>query len=128
MYAGVVHGAAQALAGPLAPDGSWPSFLAAGWLGAAVLFHAGLYYESARIQVVLAERMPEMSPADVAWLAAALRRVGMAADDWLLVAARRRLAETQRTRRRLGQRRRAAFDVHTTLAAIRALPLTDRTC
>ena len=41
-------GAAAALAGTLAEDGSWPSFLVTGWLGAAVLHGQGRLAESAR--------------------------------------------------------------------------------
>lgn len=113
--------AAEAFRAELRPDGSWPSFLAAGWHGAALLYHLGWFYEAAQIQVILAERVPEMSPADCAQMAAALRRVGLAADEWLLVAARQRLAATQRTDGGWPSDDGDAFDVHTTLAAIRAL-------
>ncbi|MCW3812840.1 hypothetical protein ONA91_00005, partial [Micromonospora sp. DR5-3] len=119
-YAGVVQAAAQALAAQLAPDGSWPSFLPAGWLAAAVLHRQQMYYESARIQAVLAERIPQMSPADVAWLAATLRRVEVGEEQWLLVAARQRLAETQRSDGGWDSDDGHQFDVHTTLRAIRA--------
>lgn len=119
-YAGVVHGAAQALADQLKPDGSWPSYLAAGWLSAAVFHRQEMFYESARIQAVLRERMPELSAANVAWLAATLRRVGVADEEWTLVAARRRLAETQRSDGGWESDDGSQFDVHTTLAAIRA--------
>ncbi|SCE77174.1 Prenyltransferase and squalene oxidase repeat-containing protein [Micromonospora viridifaciens] len=119
-YAGVVQAAAQALAAQLAPDGSWPSFLPAGWLAAAVLHRQQMYYESARIQAVLADRIPEMSPADVAWLAATLHRVEVGEEQWLLVAARRRLAETQRSDGGWDSDDGHQFDVHTTLRAIRA--------
>ncbi len=119
-YAGVVQAAAQALAAQLAPDGSWPSFLPAGWLAAAVLHRQQMYYESARIQAVLADRIPRMSPADVAWLAATLRRVDVGEEQWLLVAARRRLAGTQRSDGGWDSDDGHQFDVHTTLRAIRA--------
>ncbi|MCM0675851.1 terpene cyclase/mutase family protein [Micromonospora phytophila] len=119
-YAGVVHAAAQSLTARLRPDGSWPSFLAAGWLSAAVLHRQEMFHEAARIQVVLAERMPEMSPGDVAWLAATLRRVGIDDQDWVLLRARRRLAETQRSDGGWESDDGHQFDVHTTLAAIRA--------
>ncbi|GGR83309.1 hypothetical protein GCM10010169_29460 [Micromonospora fulviviridis] len=119
-YAGVVQAAAQALAAQLAPDGSWPSFLPAGWLAAAVLHRQQMYYESARIQALLAERIPQMSPADVAWLAATLRRVDVGEEQWLLVSARRRLAETQRSDGGWDSDDGHQFDVHTTLRAIRA--------
>ncbi|MBB5116402.1 hypothetical protein FHU28_006241 [Micromonospora echinospora] len=119
-YAGVVQAAAQALAAQLAPDGSWPSFLPAGWLAAAVLHRQQMYYESARIQAVLADRIPQMSPADVAWLAATLRRVDVGEEQWLLVSARRRLAETQRSDGGWDSDDGHQFDVHTTLRAIRA--------
>ncbi|NES12548.1 hypothetical protein G3554_23945 [Micromonospora sp. PPF5-17] len=123
-YAGVVQAAAQALAAQLAPDGSWPSFLPAGWLSAAVLHRQQLYYESARIQAVLADRIPEMSPADVAWLAATLRRVEVGEEQWLLVSARKRLAETQRSDGGWDSDDGHQFDVHTTLRAIRACRAT----
>ncbi|SCE69798.1 hypothetical protein GA0070215_101417 [Micromonospora marina] len=119
-YAGVVQAAAQALAAQLAPDGSWPSFLPAGWLAAAVLHRQQMYYESARIQAVLADRVPQMSPADVAWLAATLRRADVGEEQWLLVSARRRLAETQRSDGGWDSDDGHQFDVHTTLRAIRA--------
>jgi hypothetical protein len=119
-YADELARAAEAIRGSLRPDGSWPSYLVTGWLGAAVLHRREMYYESARMQVVLAERVPKMSPADTAWMAAALRRVGVRPDDWLMVAARRRLAETQRTDGGWPSDDGEAFDVHTTLAAIRA--------
>jgi hypothetical protein len=102
-------------------DGSWPSFLVAGWLGAALLYHVGWFYETAQIQVILADRIPEMSPADAAWLGAALRRVGLSTEDWVLVAARKRLSETQRSDGGWPSDDGRAFDVHTTLAVIRAL-------
>jgi hypothetical protein len=120
-HAEVVARATQAFRAAMREDGSWPSFLVAGWLGAALLYHAGWFYEAARIQVILAERIPEMSPADVAWLGAALRRVGLSAEDWVLAAARKRLSETQRSDGGWPSDDGPAFDVHTTLAGIRAL-------
>jgi hypothetical protein len=120
-HAARIARAAEAFRAALRPDGSWPSFLATGWLGCALLYHLGWFYESAQIQVALAERVPEMSPADTAWLAAALRRVGMSAEDWLLESARRRLAATQRSDGGWESDDGEAFNVHTTLTAIRAL-------
>ncbi|KAB1139016.1 prenyltransferase/squalene oxidase repeat-containing protein [Micromonospora sp. DT46] len=119
-YAGVVHAAAQSLVARLRPDGGWPSFLPAGWLSAAVLHRQEMFHEAARIQVILAERVPELSPGDVAWLAATLRRVGIDGQDWLLGRARRRLAETQRSDGGWESDDGPQFDVHTTLSAIRA--------
>lgn len=120
VYAGVVSAAAQAILRVLKPDGTWPSFLVTGWLGAAVLYRQEYFYEAARMQIVLTDRLPEMSPADVAWMAAALRRVGVSNDDWLLAAARQRLTQTQRSDGGWPSDDGEAFDVHTTLAAIRA--------
>jgi Prenyltransferase and squalene oxidase repeat len=120
-HAEVVARATQTFRAAMREDGSWPSYLITGWLGGALLFHAGWYYEAAQIQVLLSERVPDMTPADVAWLASAFRRVGMSADDWLMVAARKRLTETQRTDGGWPSDDGPAFDVHTTLAAIRAL-------
>ena len=119
-YAGVVHAAAQAVAERIGADGSWPSFLPAGWLAAAVLHRQGMYDESARIQAVLAERIPRLSAADAAWLAATLHRAEVGEEQWLLVAARRRLAETQRSDGGWDSDDGHQFDVHTTLRALRA--------
>jgi hypothetical protein len=119
-YADELARAAEVIRGSLRPDGTWPSFLVTGWLGAAVLHRREMYYESARMQVVLAERVPKMSPADTASMAAALRRVGVRPDDWLMVTARRRLAETQRSDGGWPSDDGEAFEVHTALAAIRA--------
>jgi Prenyltransferase and squalene oxidase repeat len=120
VYAGVVHAAAVAFASALRPDGTWPSFLVAGWLGAAVLYRQEMYYESARIQVVLTDRLPDMTPADVAWMGSAFRRVGLSPQDRVVGAAQERLARTQRTDGGWPSDDGEPFDVHTTLAAIRA--------
>lgn len=120
-YAEIVARATQAFRAAMREDGTWPSYLAAGWLGAALLFQAEWFYEAAQIQVILADRAPDMSPADVASLMAALRRVGMSPEDWLMVAARKRLSETQRSDGGWPSDDGGAFDVHTTLTAIRAL-------
>ncbi|MDG4783968.1 prenyltransferase/squalene oxidase repeat-containing protein [Micromonospora sp. WMMD961] len=119
-YAGVVQAAAHSLAARLRPDGSWPSYLAAGWLSASVLHRQEMFQESARIQVVLAERMPKMSAGNVAWLAATLRRAGIDPQDWIMVRALRRLAETQRSDGGWESDDGHQFDVHATLSAIRA--------
>jgi hypothetical protein len=120
-HAAVVARATQAFRAALREDGSWPSYLVTGWLGGALLYLAEWFYESAQIQVVLVERVPDMSPADVADLAAAYRRVGMSGDDWLLTAARKRLTETQRSDGGWPNEDSEALAVHTTLTAIRAL-------
>jgi hypothetical protein len=119
-YTDHVRAAAQAIAAHIGADGTWPSFLVSGWLGAAVLHSQDMFYESARIQIMLGDRLQQMSPADVASMAATLRRVGVKPDDWLLTAARRRLAETQRSDGGWPSDDGSAFDVHTTLTAIRA--------
>jgi hypothetical protein len=113
--------AAEAFRASLGPGGSWPSFLVAGWLGCALLYHLAWFYESAQIQVALADRVPQMSPADTAWMTAALRGVGMSPEDWLMQAARRRLSETQRSDGGWESDDGDQFNVHTTLTAIRAL-------
>nr|WP_326564709.1 prenyltransferase/squalene oxidase repeat-containing protein [Micromonospora peucetia] len=119
-YAGVVQAAAQSLVARLRPDGRWPSFLPAGWLSAAVLYRQEMFHEAARIQVILAERMPELSPGDAAWLAATLRRVGIDGQDWLLARAWRRLTETQRSDGGWESDDGRQFDVHSTLSVIRS--------
>jgi len=120
-HATIIARAAEAFRASLRPDGTWPSFLVTGWHGCALLYHLGWFYESAQIQVALNERVPDMSAADTAWLAAALRRVGMSKEDWLLETAARRLAETQRSDGGWESDDGDAFNVHTTLTAIRAL-------
>jgi len=119
-YPDAVAGAARAISASLREDGTWPSFLVTGWLGAAVLYRQQAYYDSARIQLVLSDRLPGMSPADLAWMAASLRRVGVPDGDWLPVATRRRLAQTQRSDGGWPSDDGPAFDVHVTLTAIRA--------
>jgi hypothetical protein len=115
--------ASKALRESISADGVWPGYLIAGWLAGAVLHQTGWFYEAARILVNLAERVPTMSAADTAWMGAALRRIGISPDDPLLQAARSRLAETQRSDGSWPsdeEEEASAFDVHTTLTAIRA--------
>jgi hypothetical protein len=101
-------------------DGTWPSFLAAGWHAAGLLHEQQFFYESARMQLVLGDRLGDMSPADLASMAAALRRVNLG-DDWLLRSAWKRLGETQRTDGGWDSDEGPIFDVNTTLIAIRAV-------
>jgi Prenyltransferase and squalene oxidase repeat len=119
VHAAVMEAAAQYVVGQLRPDGSWPSFLAAGWHAAGLLHEQQFFYESARMQLVLGDRLGDMTPADVASMAAALRRVNLG-DDWLLQSARKRLGETQRTDGGWDSDEGPVFDVNTTLTAIRA--------
>ena len=118
-HASVLNAAARWTVSQLRPDGTWPSFLAAGWHLAGLLHGEQFFYESARVQLVLGDRLGDMSPADVAAMAAALRRVNLG-DDWLLQSARKRLAETQRTDGGWDSDEGPIFDVNTTLVAIRA--------
>ncbi|MFI7540124.1 prenyltransferase/squalene oxidase repeat-containing protein [Actinoplanes sp. NPDC049599] len=118
-YAAVLDAAARFVVAQLRPDGTWPSFLATGWHAAGLLHERQFFYESARVQLVLGDRLPDMSPADAANLAAALRRVNLG-DDWLLQSARKRLSETQRTDGGWDSDEGPLFDVNTTLTAIRA--------
>lgn len=119
-YAGVVANAANTLAQSLASDGSWPSYLMAGWYAAAVLYGQARWDESARIRAVLHRRLDDVSPGGMAVLASVLRRVGVPAHDPLLHAAYRRLAHTQRSDGGWASDDGEAFEVHTALAAIRA--------
>ena len=114
--------AAQALRDAVSEDGVWPGFLISGWLAGAVLQHTGWFYEAARILVNLADRVPTMTPADIAGMAAVLRRVGVGQEDSLLQAARVRLTETQRSDGSWpSDEETVAFDVNTTLTALRAV-------
>src|SRR4051812_19867929 len=82
-HAAVIARAAEAFRAALRPDGTWPSFLVTGWLGAAVLYYLGWFYEAAQIQVILAERVTDMSAADCALMMSALRRGGLEGGDWV---------------------------------------------
>lgn len=120
-YSEAIARGTQVLVDSIQPDGTWPSFLITGWLASAVLYRQDRFYDAAKVNVVLTDRLPGMSPADAAWLAASLRRVGISDDDWTMVAARKRLAETQRSDGGWPSDDGEAFDVHTTLQAIRAV-------
>jgi len=120
-YPEVVARATQAFRAAMREDGSWPSYLVTGWLGGALLYRAGWFYESAQIQVLLVERVPQMSAAEAAWLGTAFRRVGLSADDSLMTGVRKRLTETQRSDGGWPSDDGPAFDVHATLTAIRAV-------
>ncbi|MDG4763602.1 prenyltransferase/squalene oxidase repeat-containing protein [Solwaraspora sp. WMMD406] len=119
-HADAAQRAGRFLGAVMRPDGTWPSYLMAGWLAAGTLYRQTMFYESARMQVVLNDRLASMMPGDVAQLAAALRRAGLADDDWLLVNARRRLAATQRSDGGWDSDAGDPFEVHVALAAIRA--------
>jgi hypothetical protein len=97
-----------------------PSFLVTTWLSAAVLYRQDMFYESVRLQQRLLDRMPELTAADAAWLAASNRRVGVRDDDRLIISAMLRLRELQRSDGGFSSDDGDAFDVHTTLVAIRA--------
>jgi len=118
----VVTSAAEAFRAALRSDGSWPSFLATGWLGGAVLHHLGWLHEAAPIWAILTDRVPELAPSDCAAMGGALLRVA-STGDLLLEAVHRRLAQTQRSDGGWpsddgdGE----AFNVHTTLTALRLL-------
>ena len=111
--------AAQALRDAL-DDGTWPGFLVSGWLAGAVLHVTEYFYEAARIFLLLGQRVATMSAADTASMTAALRRVGVAADDPLMVAARQRLSQMQRPDGGWPSDD-STFDVQVTLNALRAL-------
>jgi hypothetical protein len=115
----VLRSAAGWVVTQIRPDGTWPSFLAVGWHAAALLHQQQFFYESARVQQVLGDRLPDMSPADVVSMAAALRRVNLG-DDWLLRSAWKRLGETQRVDGGWDSNEGPLFDVNTTLTALRA--------
>ena len=118
-YARTLAAAARMFVSQLRPDGTWPSFLAAGWHAARLLHVQQYFYESARVQLVLGDRLPDMSPAAVASSAGARRRVNLG-DDRLLQRARKRLGETQRTDGGWDSAEGPNFDVNTTLTVLRA--------
>ncbi len=111
--------AAVFVAGELRHDGTWPSFLAAGWHAAGLLHGQQYFYESARIQLVLSDRLPDMAPADVAAMVSTLRRLNLG-DDALLQVARQRLGDSQRSDGGWDSAEGPTFDVNTTLTALRA--------
>lgn len=119
-YASTLEAAARYVLDRFRPDGTWPSFLAAGWHAAGLLHEREYYYESARVQLVLGDRIGDMTPADTASMAAALRRVNLG-DDWLFQSVRKRLGQTQRTDGGWESDEGPIFDVNTTLIAIRAV-------
>jgi hypothetical protein len=121
LYSGPLERANRAIAGSLGDDGGWPGFLISGWLAAAVLYRTGSFYESAQICSLLRERVPGLSAADAAWMVAALRRAGVSAGDPLIVAGQARLSDTQRSDGAWPSDDGDAFDMHTTLTALRAL-------
>jgi hypothetical protein len=120
-FGDAVERASDAIRERIDQTGAWPGFLVAGWLAAAVLHRTGSFYESARMFGTLADRLPAMSAADTASMIAALRRAGVDAGDRLLVAARARLSEGQRPDGAWPSGDAIAFDVQTTLTALRAL-------
>jgi hypothetical protein len=120
-FAETLSRASTAFRAVLRPDGTWPGFLVTGWLGAAVLHHNRWYYEAAQMRAVLARRVPDMNSADLAWMVAALRRVGLDVDDWCVSSARARLASLQRPDGAWASDDGEVFDVHTVLTALRAL-------
>jgi hypothetical protein len=118
-YAATLNSAARFVVSQLRPDGTWPSFLAAGWHLAGLLHGEQFFYESARVQLVLGDRLGDMSPADVASMGAALRRLNLG-DEQLMQGVRKRLGESQRTDGGWDSDEGPTFDVNTTLMAIRA--------
>jgi hypothetical protein len=120
-YAETLSRASTAFRAAVRPDGTWPSFLVTGWLGAAMLHKCKWFYEAAQMEVVLAGRVNDMSAADLAWMIAALRRVGVGVDDWLVSSARNRLASMQRFDGAWVSDDGEAFDIHTILTALRGL-------
>jgi hypothetical protein len=120
-YAEAVSRASTAFRAALAPDGTWPGFLVTGWLGAALLHYTGWYYETAQMQSLLGDRIPDMSAADLAWLAASLRRAGVDNNDRLLTTARRRISALQRPDGGWASDDGERFDTHTVLTVLRAI-------
>lgn len=120
-YAEILSRASTAFRAAVRPDGTWPGFLVTGWLGAALLHHGRWYYEAAAMEGVLAHRVPDMSAADLAWMVAALRRIGIGTDDYCVSMARNRLAGLQRPDGAWASDDGEAFDIHTVLTALRGL-------
>jgi hypothetical protein len=118
-HAATLTAAARFAVAQLRPDGTWPSFLAAGWHLAGLLHGEQFFYESARVQLVLGDRLTDMSPADVASMGAALRRLNLG-DEQLMQGVRKRLGEFQRSDGGWDSDEGPTFDVNTTLTAIRA--------
>jgi hypothetical protein len=121
LYEVALTRANQAIRDSLDDNGGWPGFLVSGWLAGAVLHRAEWFYESARIFVVLADRVKTMSAADASLMVSALLRGGVSPDDSIIVAGRRQISATQRPDGAWPSDDGPAFDVHTTLTALRAL-------
>lgn len=119
-FASHLEGACRYLIEQFRPDGTWPSFLAAGWHAAGLLHEQQHFYESARVQLVLGDRLGDLSSSDAGSMAATLRRLDLG-DDWLLGGARKRLGETQRRDGGWDSDEGPIFDVNATLTAIRAV-------
>jgi hypothetical protein len=113
--------AARAILDSVDDHGAWPGFLVSGWLAGAVLHRTGWFYESARMFVALGDRAATMSASDAAQMTVALLRAGVSAEDSLIATARQRLSDLQRPDGAWPNEDDPAFDVQTTLAALRAL-------
>ncbi len=120
-YAAALERAAQAIRDELTYEGGWPGFLVSGWLAAAVMHHMGWFFESARIFIALTDRVKTLAASDAAAMIVALRRIGVNADDSLIIAAQNRLNETQRPDGAWPSNDDPELDVETTLVALRAL-------
>lgn len=114
--------AADYLQTHLTVSGRLPSFLHAHWLAGALWYSAGLTAVAESVFTYLQqERLPELSPANLAWLIVTLRRAAVPTTHPLIQSAAARLAEQQEPDGRWPGDDGPDWNVHTTLEALRAL-------